>query len=121
MAGFTVERDVGTDIVTCRIDGFLSDADAELLVVRLKQEVQIARGKGTPMRLVFDNRLGSVFSATATQALMQMKPAYHPQDRIAVLISDTLHKLQTKRNSSDGTETFASEPEAIAWLGAAAG
>lgn len=34
-------------------------------------------------------------------------------DHTAVLVSDRLNKLQTKRNSSEGAQICVSEPEAI--------
>jgi hypothetical protein len=92
------------------------DADAEALAAQLAGEVQITRRRGLPLRLLFDNRQGSVFSSKAADALVQLKANYRPRDRTAVLVSDGLHKLQTKRNSSEGTQIFVSEPEAMIWL-----
>jgi hypothetical protein len=116
MANFLVERDARTDVVRCVISGFLADADAEALAAQLGQQVQLSRNRGRPLRMLFDNEHGSVFSASAAQALVQLRGSYRPQDRTAVVVSDNIHKLQTRRNASEGTEMFVSAVEAMAWL-----
>lgn len=116
MMNFSIDRDARNDIVTIRIIGFLNDADAEALTTQLAQQVQLSRNRGRPLRMLFDNQHGSVFSASAAQALGQLRGTAHPGDRSAVVVSDSIHKLQTKRNAGGGTETFVSTAEAMAWL-----
>ena len=48
MANFSVERDRGSDIVTCLVTGFLSDDEAEALLVQLKHQLQISRQGARP-------------------------------------------------------------------------
>ena len=116
MANFSVERDRGTDIVTCLVTGFLADEGAEALLAQLTHQMRISRQNVRPFRLLFDNRMGSVFSAKAAQTAAQLKGSPDSRDRTAVIVSDSLHKLQAKRNASEKTQIFSTEPEARAWL-----
>lgn len=113
---FSIDRDARNDIVTIRIIGFLNDADADAMAAQLAQQVQLSRNRGRPLRVLFDNQHGSVFSVSAAQALVQLRGTSHPGDRSAVVVSDSIHKLQAKRNASGVTATFVSTAEAIAWL-----
>jgi hypothetical protein len=116
MTAFEVKTDSGSGIVSCCVYGFLPDDQAEKLADTLASAVTAARRTNTSLRLLFDNRQGAVFSAKAAKALEILKAGYDPRDRTAVLVSDSINKLQAKRTAGRGTEVFLSEFAAITWL-----
>jgi hypothetical protein len=113
---FEVRTDTQSRIVTCRVHGFLPDDEAEPLAASLLAAITDVRRSGAPLRLLFDNRQGAVFSAKGAEALGALKPTYDVRDRTAVLVCDSLHKLQAKRSAGRGTEVFISESAAVTWL-----
>lgn len=120
MPAFDVSRTSDEDIILCRIYRFLADSEAELLVAALSPLITTSRRHHRPIRMLFDNRQGAVFSAKAAHALMLLREARDDRDRTAVLVSDNINKLQAKRTAGPGTEVFVSEPEAMQWLQASA-
>ena len=116
MAAFEVKTDADSGVVICSVYGFLPDEQAEMLATALLDAVTAARHRGPALRLLFDNRQGAVFSAKAAGALQILKASSTAKDRTAVLVSDSINKLQTKRMAGQGTEVFISETAAMMWL-----
>jgi hypothetical protein len=116
MTAFEISTEQESGIVTCCVHGFLPDEEAEHLATDLHRAVLAARREGAALRLLFDNRQGAVFSAKAAKALEVLRDTYDPRDRTAVLVSDSLHKMQAKRTAGRGTEPFLSESAALTWL-----
>jgi hypothetical protein len=116
MAAFEVKTEPDSGIVSCCVYGFLPDDQAENLATALFGAITEVRRSGASVRLLFDNRQGAVFSAKAAKALEMLKTGYDPRDRTAVLVSDSINKLQAKRTAGRGTEVFLSESAAMTWL-----
>lgn len=116
MASFVVKSDVETGIVNCRFNAFVPDAEVDDLVKELTRAIQAAHRRYGRLRMLIDNRDGTVLSASATAAVSMLKSIYNPADRIAALVPSGLRKLQAQRNASDQTRVFLSEAEAIDWL-----
>jgi hypothetical protein len=108
--------DEKTGILKCKIVGFLSEDEAKELAADLTRMVQKARRESGRLRLLFDNQQGAVFSARSMEALAIVRTTKSPDDRAAILVSDSLHKLQAMRAKSEGIELFTSELDAVAWL-----
>ena len=116
MASFKVTCDVDTGLVNCKFSGFVSDADAEELVEELTRAIHAARRRYGPLRMLIDNRDGTVFSTSVTASVAVLKSVYDQKDRIAVIVPTGLRKLQAQRNVSDQTCIFLTEDEAMNWL-----
>jgi len=116
MTAFEIKTGIETGIVSCCVVGFLPDDEAKQLAIALSDAMSAARRNKMPLRLLFDNRQGAVFSAKAAEALVVLKGEYDERDRTAVLVSNSINKLQAKRTAGRGTEIFLSESAAITWL-----
>ena len=119
MAAFDVKTDPGSGILCCRIYRFLSDEEVQKLAAALLATVTAARRRHGTIRLLFDNRLGAVFSAKAAEMLVVLRDGRNDRDKTAVLVSDSINKLQTKRTAGPCTKVFMSEADAMAWLAVA--
>lgn len=116
MASFEVTCDAETGIVNCRFSAFVPDAELDDLVKELTHAIQSAQRRYGRLRMLIDNRDGTVLSASATAAVSMLKSIYNRTDRIAALVPSGLRKLQAQRNASDQTRVFLSETEAMDWL-----
>lgn len=116
MAEFEISTDVQSGMVVCRIRGFLADEEAPPVAGRLLDAVTAVRRAGRPLRMLFDRRAGAIFSARAATVFDELKPIYIPSDRTAVLVADSLGKLQSKRTAGPNTAVFLSEDAAVTWL-----
>lgn len=113
---FEVDHDVARGIITCRIRTFLSDDHAIDMADTLQRAIARVRARHDHIRMLIDNRAGSVFSVAATEAMDRIREGHHPRDRTAVLASSSLHRMQAVRKMTAGTDVFMSEDEAMAWL-----
>ena len=115
---YEVRHAADTGIVYCSVKGFLSDSESEAFAAELVTKLSAARrASRIGLRMLFDNREGNVFSAKAAEALNVLRAMHDPlRDRAAVLVANSVNKLQAKRTASIGTEIFLSEAAAITWL-----
>jgi hypothetical protein len=115
---YEVRQAVDTGIIRCSVKGFLTDSESVAFAAELLTKLSAARRvSSTGLRILFDNREGNVFSAKAADALNVLRSTHDPlHDRTAVLVANSVNKLQAKRTASQGTEIFLSEAAAITWL-----
>lgn len=116
MQPFEVDHDVARGLVTCRIRTFLSDDNAIDMAEALQRAIARVRVRHDHIRMLIDNRAGSVFSVAAIEAMDRIREGHHPADRTAVLASSSLHRMQAMRKMTAGTDVFMSEDEALTWL-----
>lgn len=112
-----ISFDENDGILICRLHGFLHDDAAQLFGRDLAEAAAGARRHNRPLLFLVDNREGSVVSPVAAAALAdQLNASKQPGDRTAIIVSDSLSKLQAKRVTTTEHDVFVSEAEARAWL-----
>ncbi len=117
MPNFTIEHEAESGILVCRITGFLSDVEGAQFARMFLDAIGRARRTAPTLRILFDNRDGNVFSSASLGALNgTLKGEQRPGDRAAVLVANSINKVQAKRNMSDGNQVFLSEQAARTWL-----
>lgn len=115
---YSVRRDPRSDILCCRIDGALSDADATRLAAELAEAIERSRTTSPHFRLIFDNRDCIFPSAEGHQAMASMlAPLSRPGDRVAIIVSSSLQKVRARGGTTEA-EVFMSESAALTWLNA---
>jgi hypothetical protein len=114
---FTIDYDDRDGILVCRLIGFLEEGDAQRFGIALSEGIRQARGKHTQLLVLLDNREGRVASqSAATDLIERLRHEKRPGDRTAIIVSDSLSKLQAKRVTTTEHEIFVSENAARTWL-----
>jgi hypothetical protein len=104
-------------IVVCRLYGFLQDEDASAFSKDLSALIAKVRAGGGPLLFLIDNREGHVASPSAAAKLGEMlRETRTPGDRTAIVVPNSLGKLQAKRVTTSDHEVFLSENAARTWL-----
>ncbi|MBA2933820.1 hypothetical protein HZF05_06865 [Sphingomonas sp. CGMCC 1.13654] len=118
MGELTVGYDAAGGLVRTLCAGFLTIEDVRRWGAQLPVANAEARRAGKPVLhlvIALDSPVqsGDVIAEFAT---IDIHPV-GPQDRMAVVVSSNLAKMQAARNFADGRERgFLDEAEAIAWL-----
>lgn len=113
----TIEYDADAGILVCRLYGFMDDEAAHKFGREMSHATARLRSAGGPLLVLFDNRKGRVASPSAAKALGErFNSTKQPGDRTAIVLNDSLGKLQTKRYTTTDHEAFVSENAARTWL-----
>ncbi|MCE7797665.1 hypothetical protein LWE61_14020 [Sphingobium sufflavum] len=116
MTGYSVSFDAARGIVLCRISPSFRDEQLPALSRELGPLVDSARAAG-PLRALWDNRAGRVLApATAAAVRAIFVGAGAPQDRIAVVVADSMAKARARPSMDATSQLFASENAALTWL-----
>lgn len=119
MATYELTQNEMTAIVTCRVFGALSDADARKLAIALQTVIVEARRRSPVLRILFDNREGAPLSPSAREALTgPLWSKFEPGDRTAILVSSSLSKVGARQEAREADGIFISESAALTWLNA---
>jgi hypothetical protein len=118
MPGCRTEFDQRRQIVSCQILATFDDADLPTLTFDLRSAIAAARDAGA-VRLLWDNRAGRVLSSQATDAIQAIiTNGASPDDRVAVLVADSMAKVRSRPSMTATSALFASENAAVTWLNA---
>ncbi|HEX7871706.1 MAG TPA: hypothetical protein VF475_02270 [Sphingobium sp.] len=112
-----IRFDAARGFLTCSISSVISDAEVTLLCADLDRGLTDARTRGT-LRLLWDHRGQSVIvDGRAEKLLAVWKRHCREGDRIAILVSNSLDKVQGKPVTAEEAAFFMSENAAHTWLG----
>ncbi|WP_143011840.1 STAS/SEC14 domain-containing protein [Sphingomonas sp. YR710] len=114
----TLEYDAELKIIKGVSAGFLTVEDVEDYAQKLARLTCQARESDGVVRLCLDSR-ESLIQSQEVMAAFACLPSMisSPSDRVAVVVSSSLAKLQMKRNfNSQHERTFTSVETAVAWL-----
>lgn len=116
---FALALDGATGLVTLRIKGSIDAADSEQLAQGFSTVLAEARKRAQPLRILWDNREGMIFSSGPLEKLTtQLRDAYQPGDRTAILVSSSLMKAEARTRTNERHAIFLSETAAMTWLNA---
>ncbi|QIG80850.1 hypothetical protein [Stakelama tenebrarum] len=116
-SGFTVTFEPECGILVCRLHGFLDEVVAARLSQELAMKIATVRKAGLPLLYLVDNCRGRVASPAAAKALGEkLSGSKRPGDRTAIVVPDSLCKLQAKRVATTDNAVFLSENAARTWL-----
>jgi hypothetical protein len=114
---YTIEFREADGILICRMYGFLDEQLASKFGAELLKAQAAARAKTGTLLCLFDNRQGHVAAPAAARALVeQCRSVVHSGDRSAILVANSLNKMQAKRSAMTDNEIFVSENAAVTWL-----
>ncbi len=120
MAGHEIRYDDARGFVVCRISSQLSEDQVSLLCTDLDRALTAARARGT-LRLLWDHRgLPVIVDHKAERLLALWQQHCRIGDRIAILVSTSLDKVQGKPVTAEEGAFFMSENAAHTWLGVGA-
>lgn len=108
-------------IVVVRVSGVLTKADFDDYASALRRESGMARRRAGRLMILVDATYGGLLPAETAGAVdaLQNELASEPLDRIAILVTSSLQKLQVRRLDAGGkTLPFLSENAARTWLSA---
>lgn len=112
-----IEYDQGDGILICRLRGFLDEGATAVLARDLSAAIARIRQANQPILYLVDNREGRVVAPAAASALAaHLESTKRPGDRTAIVVSNSLSKLQAKRVTTTDHEVFVSENAARTWL-----
>lgn len=118
-SGFALALDGATGLVTLRIKGSVDAAEGEQLAQGFATILAEARKRAPALRILWDNREGMIFSSGPLQKLTeQLRDAYQPGDRTAILVSSSLMKVEARTRTNERHAIFLSETAAMTWLNA---
>jgi hypothetical protein len=100
------------------IEGFQGEADVERYMIALRSTVDMVRARGLPIRVLADVSRAVVRSPpTAAQQKAFNDKLYRDSDRVALIVTSSLLKMQIERNSVTNVQrSFADRVEAEQWL-----
>lgn len=103
-------------LLTCVINTRYHDAAGPDLLRELKVAVSEARRCGA-IKALWDNRAGRALSVPVAAELRHLlsDPAF-PDDRVAILVRDSVAKVRARPSLSAKSALFASENAAKTWL-----
>ena len=112
-----------TGILCVRVLGLWTMAEVERYGHEAAGQFAAARSRSGMLRLLVDCSAGYVCPRDLVEPLARVGMKYHQDgDRVAVVMSSSLVKLQVRRMMEDGPrDMFGSHAEAQAWLTASAG
>lgn len=114
---FTIDYEEHDGILVCRLIGFLEEEAAQQFGIALSEGIRKARTRHDQLLVLLDNREGRVASQSAAADLIErLRTEKRPGDRTAIIVSDSLSKLQAKRVATTEHEIFISENAARTWL-----
>ncbi len=114
MDGFTVAFDAARGLVVFRINLYFHERNVSALIKQLSDTVAQARASG-PLRLLWDNRVGRQIPPSVTEVVRKLL-AGAADDRVAVIVPNSLAKVQARPSMDQNSQLFASENAAIIWL-----
>lgn len=116
MMGFSLDYEAARGVLALRIASDFRDAHVEALRGGMADALALARTHG-PLRLLCDNRAGIAFPTGKHELLWDLVAQNgDPADRIAILVANSLAKVQSREKTGDRGMTFASENAAYTWL-----
>lgn len=115
---FNVSHDDESGLITCMCQGFLTVADVYHYQIELKNAVPRSRARFGYVRILVLSLDSCIQSTEVMEAVGKARcPMSDPRDRMAVVVSSSLAKMQAARViASDQERTFLSKSEAMAWL-----
>ncbi|HEX7853459.1 MAG TPA: hypothetical protein VF503_07150 [Sphingobium sp.] len=115
--GFDVRFDEGRGMVLCRVTGAFSDAAQPEVARQITEVVAEARRQGSPLRTLWDNRLGLPLGPALTDIFRTiLVDRALPDDRLAIVVSSSVEKARSRSQMAPGHQVFASENAALTWL-----
>jgi hypothetical protein len=116
MAGYKLIFDRPAGIVTCRLASHFHARELAPMARDVAAIVRAARVDG-PLRLVWEDRSGQALPPEIAAAIRaSLGQGRLPTDRFAIIAHDGTANGHLRPNIIDGSETFASESVALAWL-----
>lgn len=116
---FALALDGATGLITLRIKGSIDAVEGEQLAQGFSNVLAEARKRAQPLRILWDNREGMIFSSGPLEKLTtQLRHAYQPGDRTAILVSSSLMKAEARTRTNERHAIFLSETAAMTWLNA---
>lgn len=114
----TAEYDSEAGLIRCMSEGFLTIADVEQFAAKSQHVVALSRRQYGYIRVLFRKTDTAVQSTEVVEALARQRwPMADPRDRVALIVTSPLAKLQAARTfRSEHDRAFTSEAEALAWL-----
>lgn len=120
MSAYAISRDTGRGFVVCRISGEMAENEVTQLCTDLNRALVDARASG-PLRLLWDHRGQPVIvDERANRLLSVWQDNCQTGDRIAILVSNSLDKVQGRPVTAEEAAFFMSENAAHTWLGVGA-
>lgn len=115
---FKVDLDDEARLVRCVCDGFFSVAELRDHATRLREAVAQSRRKFGRARVLVLSPNAVVQTPEVVEATQREAwRATEPGDRMAIVLTSSLTKLQAARTFSSAQERmFSSEAEAVVWL-----
>jgi hypothetical protein len=119
MTGYSLVRDGERGIIVCTLSEGYDERHARSLCQELSAAVTWSRASG-PLHLVFDNRAGRTLAPATTEVIRQFvaKDA-SLDDRVAIIVPNSLAKGQARPQTDPNCALFLSESAAMMWLLAA--
>ncbi|MCE7798783.1 hypothetical protein LWE61_19840 [Sphingobium sufflavum] len=116
MAAYEVGFDETRGYVVCRVAGVLGDSEVKILCRELDRELTAARQRGA-IRLLWDHRgLRVLVDGRADDLLAVGRCHFREGDRVAILVSHSLDKVEGKPKTAEEAAFFMSENAAHTWL-----
>lgn len=116
---FALALDGASGLITLRIKGAVDAAEGEQMAQAFPAVLAEARKRAQPLRILWDNREGMIFSSgPLEQVTAQLRDAYLPGDRTAILVSSSLMKAEARTRTNERHAIFLSETAAMTWLNA---
>lgn len=115
---FNFTFDPAGGILCVRVVGSWTLPEVERYAREARERFIAARQRAGFLRLLIDLSETDILSQTVIDPLAKAGMQYsHPDDRVALVVSSTLLKLQMRRMMGDAPAAiFASADEAAAWL-----
>jgi len=114
---YSVEEDHRTGIVRITTEGFWDVAAVDGLMEALRPIIGGIKASGRPLLMVNDARKFAVQSPEVRERFAQMgKMLGVRPDRLAIISTSTLFRLQGERTDRVDARYFATPEEADAWL-----
>jgi hypothetical protein len=113
-----VQYDAEAQIMRLHSRGFLEPVEIDRCFVDAAKILGMMRTTGIPVRALIDAREAVIQSpASAERIRVGTRQIYLPGDRVAMLVSNSLVKMQLRRVVDGRThELFMSENAAMVWL-----
>ena len=116
MTGYTIKRDDERGVIVCALSERYRDQHARSLCRELSAAVAWSRASG-PLHLLFDNRAGQPLAPATTETIRQLVAEHAiPDDRVAILVPNSLAKGQARPLTDPTCALFLSESAAMMWL-----
>jgi hypothetical protein len=114
---YSVEYDSSSGIVRMSVEGFWTRQTVEGLSVELLAVLSKVKASGCPVLVLSDARDFAVQSAEVGEAFAVMDAqAARLRDRLAMVVSSTLGKMQARRAAGSDIGFFDSTEDAEHWL-----